>query len=64
MHKFFVFLNALNRPIAVWTGSYNFSMTSCNNEEDATLIKKPREVLEAYYLRWQTLKQGSESLDF
>jgi phosphatidylserine/phosphatidylglycerophosphate/cardiolipin synthase-like enzyme len=63
-HKVFIFLDALNQPFALFTGSYNFSNWACKNEENALLIKSPTSTLRAYVAEWQRLKDGSEPLDF
>lgn len=60
MHdKFMVFSQTLDDKQLIWTGSFNFTRSACDMNEENVIVLEDAEVCESYSNQFQLLKQRS-----
>jgi phosphatidylserine/phosphatidylglycerophosphate/cardiolipin synthase-like enzyme len=60
-NKFVVFCDAQQRPVRVWTGSTNWTVSGlCTQVNNGLLVESP-ELAQAYLSRWQALMQAKHA---
>lgn len=58
-HKFIVFSKNMNNRALLWTGSFNFTKSACDSNQENVIVLSEAAVIERFYKQFARLKERS-----